>query len=40
MCNDKDVFKVSESLDVPQEITLGDGYCVKAVAKGTIYYTH
>ena len=37
MCNNESLFTVLESLDVPQEITLGDGFCVKAVAKGTIY---
>ena len=36
MCNDESLFTKIENLETPQEITLGDGYCVKAVAKGTI----
>ena len=36
MCNDESLFMKIENLETPQEITLGDGYWVKAVAKGTI----
>ena len=36
MCNDAEKFMVFESFDVAQEITLGDGYSVEALGKGTI----
>ena len=36
ICNDESLFTKIENLETPQEITLADGYCVKAVAKGTI----
>ena len=37
MCNDESLFKELVALHDPQEITLGDGYCVKAIGKGTIF---
>ena len=36
MCNDAKKFMVFESFDVAREITLGDGYSVEALGKGTI----
>ena len=36
MCNDVEKSMVFESFDVAQEITLGDGYLVEALGKGTI----
>ena len=41
MCKDESTFKDLKELETPKEITLGDGYCVKAIAKGTIHmYTN
>lgn len=36
MCNDKTLFSNLESLDKPQEVSLGDGHTSKATAQGVI----
>ena len=36
MCNDKTLFTSFESLDKPQEVSLGDGHVSKAVAQGVV----
>ena len=36
MCNDKQVFGELRSLYVPQEVILGDGHVLEAIAEGTV----
>ena len=36
MCNDKQVFGELRSLYVPQEVVLGDGHVLEAIAEGTV----
>ena len=37
MCNDKMLFSNLESLDKPQEVSLGDGHVSKATAQGVVF---
>ena len=36
MCKDEEVFDHISVLDVPQDITVGDGYLVRATGKGSV----
>lgn len=36
MCNEEELFEEISSLEIPQDITVGDGYSVQAIGKGTV----
>ena len=36
MCNKEELFSELSSLEIPQDITVGDGYSVQAIGKGTV----